>query len=102
MIRLLLTDGHAPTREALRTGLASLSGIEVVGEASTGDELLNRFSLVPLALVVLDLNLPGLNLPGPDVFALLGRLHVDFPINDAAVRTAQGLSKCEMEVLGLV
>ena len=97
MIRLLLTDGHAPTREALRTGLASLSGIEVVGEAGIGDELLNRFNLVPLALVVLDLNLPG-----PDVFALLGRLHVDFPINDAAAQTAQGLSKCEMEVLGLV
>jgi DNA-binding NarL/FixJ family response regulator len=75
MIRLLLSDGHAPTREALRFGLAAAPGIEVVGEAGDGDELLARLSAVSPSVVLLDLGLPG-----PDALALLPALRGQYPL----------------------
>ncbi|MFC7667554.1 hypothetical protein ACFQT0_09270 [Hymenobacter humi] len=42
MISLLLTDGHLPTREALRAGLGATACLEVVGEAGTGAEPARR------------------------------------------------------------
>ncbi|WP_046243713.1 LuxR C-terminal-related transcriptional regulator [Hymenobacter terrenus] len=74
MIRLLLTDGHAPTREALRIGLGTATSLEIVGEASTGDELLAQLSSTVPAVVLLDLNLPG-----PDAFALLPAMREQYP-----------------------
>ncbi|WP_426059859.1 LuxR C-terminal-related transcriptional regulator [Hymenobacter sp. B1770] len=73
MIRLFLTDGHSPTREALRkdTGVA---GVEVVGEAGTGEELLAQLAEAAPTVVLLDLSLPG-----PDVFALLPALREQYP-----------------------
>ncbi|WP_310397462.1 response regulator transcription factor [Hymenobacter sp.] len=74
MIRLLLTDGHAPTREALRIGAAA-AGLEVVGEAGTGDELLAQLAATAPTVVLLDLSLPG-----PDAFALLPALREQYPL----------------------
>lgn len=74
MIRLLLTDGHAPTRAILRTGLGAAVGLEIVGEASTGDELLEQMGHTAPTVVLLDLNLPG-----PDAFALLPALREQYP-----------------------
>jgi DNA-binding NarL/FixJ family response regulator len=73
MIRLFLTDGHSPTREALRAGVEA-GGIEIVGEAGTGDELLARLATSASTVVLLDLSLPG-----PDVFALLPALREQYP-----------------------
>ena len=163
MIRLLLTDCHAPTREALRRGLAGVPGLEIVGEAGTGEELLIQLAATAPSVVLLDLSLPGLEavalLPAlgkqyPQLrvlargeltnenyvaraldlgahgyllkkaspvelahglatvaagrpflcsaigLALLGRLHAGSPAADGC--TALGLSKRELEVLGLV
>ena len=74
MIRLLLSDGNAPTREALRFGLAPAGGIELVGEAGHGDELLQLLSTAAPTVVLLDLSLPG-----PDAFALLPALRGQYP-----------------------
>ena len=75
MIRLLLCDGHAPTREALRRDLAAAPGLDVVGEAGTGDELLALLSTATPTVVLLDLHLPG-----PDALALLPALHGQYPL----------------------
>jgi DNA-binding NarL/FixJ family response regulator len=75
MIRLLLSDGHAPTREVLRLGLAAAPGLEVVGEAGTGDELLAQLGPAAPTVVLLDLNLPG-----PDALALLPALRGQYPL----------------------
>ncbi|MDO7844810.1 response regulator transcription factor [Hymenobacter sp. M29] len=75
MIRLLLSDGHSPTREALRLGLAAAPGLAVVGEAGTGDELLAQLSAATPTVVLLDLNLPG-----PDALALLPALRGQYPL----------------------
>jgi len=74
MIRLLLTDGHAASREELRLGLATAPGLEIVGEAGTGDGLLALLASAAPTVVLLDLNLPG-----PDAFALLPALRRQYP-----------------------
>ena len=74
MIRLLLTDGHPPTREALRTGLGTAPGLMVVAEAGTGTELLAQLTTAAPTVVLLDLSLPG-----PDALALLPALREQYP-----------------------
>ena len=75
MIRLFLTDGHAPTREVLRIGLGASAGLEVVGEASSGTELLAQVATTAPTVVLLDLNLPG-----PTVTTLLPMLCAQYPL----------------------
>lgn len=74
MIRLLLTEGHIPTRESLRIGMEAAKDVAVVGEAGSGDELLALLGTTPADVVLLDLNLPG-----PDAFALLPALRSQYP-----------------------
>lgn len=59
MIRLVIADDHAIFREGLRQLLAEESDLELVGEAATGDELLDRLREVACDVVLLDLSMPG-------------------------------------------
>lgn len=74
MIRLLLADGQPATRQALRLDLEGAVGLEIVGEAGSGDELLAQLALTAPTVVLLDLSLPG-----PDAFALLSALRQQYP-----------------------
>ena len=58
-MRILLVDDHAVVRAGLRRLLAAVPGAEIV-EAVTGQDALALMRLGRPALVVLDLNLPGL------------------------------------------
>lgn len=60
-IRLVLVDDHRLVREGLRACLNDQAGIEIVGEASGGQEALR---LIPQAMpdvVLLDINMPDLS-----------------------------------------
>lgn len=57
-IRVLLVDDHPLVREGLRQVLRP-PGFEVVGEAGTGDEGIDRTVVLNPAVVILDINLPG-------------------------------------------
>ncbi|SMB95231.1 two component transcriptional regulator, LuxR family [Hymenobacter roseosalivarius DSM 11622] len=59
MIRIILIDDHAIIRDGIRSLLREEPGLEVVGEASSGQELLNTLATTPCDVVVLDLNMPG-------------------------------------------
>lgn len=74
MIRLLLTDGLASARAALRLGLGERAGLQVVGEAGDGDALLAQLGCVAPAVLLLDLNLPG-----PDACGLLPAVRAQYP-----------------------
>jgi DNA-binding NarL/FixJ family response regulator len=58
-IRLLLCDDHAVVRAGLRALLASTDGMEVVGEADSGEEALAVAARVRPDVVLMDLQLGG-------------------------------------------
>ena len=61
-IRVLLADGHTLVRECLCTRLSHAEGIEVVGEASSGRELLRIVNCTPRPhLVVTELYFVGIS-----------------------------------------
>ncbi len=60
-IRVLLADDHAMFRAGIKALLESDSRITVVGEASTGDEAVDRARELKPDVVVMDLSMPGSN-----------------------------------------
>jgi DNA-binding NarL/FixJ family response regulator len=61
MIRLLAADDHPIIRRGLKHILEDTPDIEVVAEASTGDEVLALVSAADIDLVILDVSMPGKN-----------------------------------------
>jgi two-component system NarL family response regulator len=72
-VRVLLADDHRLLRELLREQLQKEPDIEVVGEASSGRELMEQLAARSPDLVVLDIAMPGLN--GIDAMADLAARH---------------------------
>lgn len=58
-IRVMLVDDHAIVRTGLKAVLGSAPDIEVVGEASGGEEALDILSRTPADVVVMDLSMAG-------------------------------------------
>src|SRR5437588_7862821 len=58
-MRVLIADDHLSYREGLRVMLGAVPEIQLVGEAATGDEAIERaFALEP-DVVLMDLKMPG-------------------------------------------
>ena len=60
-IRVLLVDDHELTRGALRQLLNLVPDIEVVGEASDGEEAMSAVQLLSPDIVLMDIKMPGRN-----------------------------------------
>jgi DNA-binding NarL/FixJ family response regulator len=60
-IRVLIADDHPLFRGGLRSLLESVADMEVVGEATTGEEAIQLARSCRPNVVVMDLNMPGLN-----------------------------------------
>lgn len=58
-IRVLLTDDHAVLRAGLRALLDREPDMRVVGEATTGEEAVERVEALRPDVVVMDLSMPG-------------------------------------------
>ena len=56
---MILADDHAVFRYGLRTLLASSEGVDVVGEASTGEEAVSLTLRLTPDVVLMDLDMPG-------------------------------------------
>lgn len=61
MVRVLLADDHPVYRLGLRALLESVEGVEVVGEAQTGEEAVTAAAGMKPDVVVMDLRMPQLN-----------------------------------------
>lgn len=72
-VRLLLCDDHAVVRAGLRALLSSADGIEVVGEAGSGEEALALAARVRPDVVLMDLQLGD----GMDGVTAIGKLTAD-------------------------
>ncbi|MFQ5826797.1 MAG: response regulator [Dehalococcoidia bacterium] len=60
-IRVLLADDHAILREGVRILLESQPGIQVVGDASNGLEVLDKLPSLCPDVVVMDITMPHMN-----------------------------------------
>jgi DNA-binding NarL/FixJ family response regulator len=59
-LRLVLVDDHGLLRAGLRELLRNTSGMEVVGEAGSGDEALSLIETLSPDILVTDIGMPGM------------------------------------------
>jgi two-component system response regulator AlgR len=59
--RVLIVDDEAPARERLRSLLAELDQVDVIGEATTGEQALQRIAELVPDIVLLDVRMPGID-----------------------------------------
>jgi len=69
MLRILIADDHAIVRQGLKQIVTETRDMIVAGEASNGQELLNKIKEGEYDVVVLDITMPGRN--GMDVLRQL-------------------------------
>ena len=84
---VLLVDDHAMMRQGLRTMLESYTDVQVVGEASNGEEALATVERVHPTVVVMDINMPKLN--GIEATARLKSRHPDLIIIGLSVNAEE-------------
>ena len=60
-IRILIADDHGVVREGLRAVLGSEPDMEVVGEATTGKEVVERAAELRPDVIVMDIQMPDVN-----------------------------------------
>ncbi len=59
-IRILIADDHALFRSGLKALFGSVADVEVVGEAATGEEAVERAAELAPDVVLMDLQMPGM------------------------------------------
>jgi DNA-binding NarL/FixJ family response regulator len=77
-IRLLVADDQAAVRQSIRRLLAECDDMYVVGEASRGDEALEKVLNEPYDLVILDITMPVKH--GLDVLKEIKQERPDLPV----------------------
>jgi two-component system, NarL family, response regulator LiaR len=61
MHQILLVEDHAFTRDGLRVAIERHQGLQVVGEARSGEEALEMLREIHPEVIVLDIGLPGID-----------------------------------------
>ncbi|GKS58042.1 hypothetical protein YTPLAS18_15690 [Nitrospira sp.] len=72
-VRVLLVDDHAMVRQGLRSLLEGYHDVEVVGEASNGEEAIDAVARLQPGVVVMDVSMPKMN--GIEATAHIKRRH---------------------------
>lgn len=95
VIRVLIADDHPLVRSGLRALLASIDGVQVVGEASDGEAAVELTLREQPDVVVMDIQMPGedgieatrkLSASKPDIAVLMLTMHEDDESVFAAMR----------------
>jgi DNA-binding NarL/FixJ family response regulator len=59
--RVVVADDHALFRYGLKAMLANAEGFEVVGEAATGEEVVEKVASLQPDIILMDIQMPGIN-----------------------------------------
>lgn len=78
MIRIIIADDHAIVRSGLKQIIATTADIVVVGEATKGQEVLDRIKEWQVDLLLLDMAMPGMH--GVDLIRSIRTLSPELPI----------------------
>ncbi|WP_078549996.1 response regulator [Litchfieldia alkalitelluris] len=73
MIKLMLVDDHAVLRDGLKTILELEEDIQVIGEAISGEEAIEKATVLLPDIILMDINMPGKN--GVEVTGILKKKH---------------------------
>jgi DNA-binding NarL/FixJ family response regulator len=60
-IRIVIADDHGMVRYGLRGYIESMPGLQVVGEAASGEEVLNLLQTEVVDVILMDLVMPGIS-----------------------------------------
>jgi DNA-binding NarL/FixJ family response regulator len=60
-MRIMIVDDHPVTRDGLRAALGTAEDVEIVGEASSGEEAVKVVNEVEPDVVFMDVRMPGMN-----------------------------------------
>jgi DNA-binding NarL/FixJ family response regulator len=60
-MRVMIVDDHPVTRDGLRAALGTAEDVEIVGEASSGEEAVKVVTEVEPDVVFMDVRMPGMN-----------------------------------------
>ena len=75
-IRVLIADDHPLFREGLHGLLDSVAETEVVGEATTGAEAIQKAKALQPDVILMDIKMPGINGIEATRAIEIGRAHV--------------------------
>jgi DNA-binding NarL/FixJ family response regulator len=78
MIRIILADDHAIVRSGLKQIFAQVDDFQVVGEAANGFELLALLRQIPIDILLLDFDMPGIS--GPELIVRVKSHYPELPI----------------------
>ena len=84
--RVLIADDHAMVRQGLRSMLQGFPTIEVIGEASNGQEAVDLTEKLRPAAVVMDINMPLMN--GIEATAIIKMRHPEIAVIGLSVNTS--------------
>ncbi|UCE01198.1 MAG: response regulator transcription factor [Chloroflexota bacterium] len=60
-IEIIIADDHTLLRDGLRALFSSVPDIEVIGEAETGEEVINKAAELQPNVILMDIQMPGIN-----------------------------------------
>lgn len=78
MIKLYIVDDYVMIREGIKDLIDNADDMTIVGEADTGEQLLEEFDNVDPDIIILDLYLPGKG--GKEIMLELMKMKPDLPI----------------------
>lgn len=88
-IRILIVDDHGVMRAGLRALLQDDPAIEVIGEAASGEEMIQLLSQVSPEVVLLDIGLPGIG--GIEATRLIKRIRPELQVLILTVHEEESL-----------
>ncbi|MNK05093.1 Response regulator UvrY [compost metagenome] len=78
MIQILIADDHAIIRDGLKQIISFVSNMAVAGEASNGEEVLQKLRALHVDVLVLDMSMPGKS--GIALIQQINAIKPDLPI----------------------